>query len=396
MAALATAINIRKVALDGPRVLHSEFAGDSRRRTSASERKEYTTMLVDDLDTPCAVVDLDIMEANLRRCQSYFDQCGLTVRPHIKTHKIPEFARLQIGLGAKGITCQKLGEAEVMVDAGITDILLTYNVIGQTKLDRLVMLAHRAEIKVVADSIEVVDGLSAAMHRAGVILPVLVECETGAQRCGVVGAENIAALARHIDRSRALRFLGLMTYPRHNAVAETAQRLAEAAEACRRAGVPPQVISNGGTPDLYRAHEVGSATEHRPGTYIYSDRSLVESKGFGTWDDCALRIHATVVSHPARDRCVIDAGSKSLSSDLLGMTGYGRIIEHPEWEIAALSEEHGHVRVPQGAETPKIGERISIVPNHACAVSNLHDRIYAVRAGRVEAFHNVAARGRTQ
>ena len=353
-------------------------------------------MFVTDLDTPCAVVDLDVMEANLRRCQSYLDGAGLALRPHIKTHKIPAFAHLQLRLGARGINCQKLGEAEVMVEAGITDILLTYNIVGQVKLDRLVALAHRAEMKVVADSAEVVDGLSDAMHRAGLTLPVLVECETGAQRCGVVGAQGVAALAQRIARVPGLRFLGLMTYPRFDAVAETASRLGDAREACRRAGLEVGVVSNGGTPDLYRAHEIDVATEHRPGTYIYSDRSLVETKGFGSFDDCALRVHATVVSCAAPDRCVIDAGSKSLSSDLLGMTGHGRIVEHPEWQIAALSEEHGHVRVPPDAAVPRIGERVSIIPNHVCVVSNLHGRIHAARSGRVETYHDVAARGRMQ
>ncbi len=353
-------------------------------------------MLAEDLDTPAAVVDLDVMEANLRRCQSYLDRSGLALRPHIKTHKIPEFAHLQLKLGAKGITCQKLGEAEVMAEAGITDILLTYNLLGQTKLDRLVTLAHRADMKVVADSAEVVDGLSAAMSRAALTLPVLVECDTGAQRCGVVDAEGAARLAQRIARAPGLRFLGLMTYPRYNATAETVARLAAAIDACRRAGLEVEVVSSGGTPDLYRAHEIDMATEHRPGTYIYSDRSLVETKRYGTWDDCALRVHATVVSHAAPDRCVIDAGSKSLSSDLLGLTGHGRIVEHPEWQIAALSEEHGHVRVPDGAAPPRIGERVSVIPNHVCVVSNLHGRVYAARGGRVETYYDVAARGRMQ
>ena len=353
-------------------------------------------MRVEDLDTPCAVVDLDAMEANLRRCQSYLDRSGLALRPHIKTHKIPEFAHLQLKLGARGINCQKLGEVEVMLDAGITDILLSYNIVGRTKLDRLVSAARRSDLKVVADSDAVVDGLSDAMQRAGLVLPVLVECETGMQRCGVVEPDGVAALAQRIARAPGLRFLGLLTYPRFNAVAETAERLAAAADACRRAGLEPEVVSVGGTPDLYRAHENGVATEHRPGTYIYSDRSLVESKGFGTWDDCALRVHATVVSHPAPDRCVIDAGSKSLSSDLFGLTGHGRVVEHPDWEIAALSEEHGHVRIPPGAARPRIGERVSIIPNHVCVVSNLHGHIHAARGGRVETSYDVAARGRMQ
>ena len=155
-------------------------------------------------------------------------------------------------------------------------------------------------------------------------------------------------------------------------------------------------MSNGGTPDLYSAHEVTVATEHRPGTYIYSDRSLVEIHGFGDWTDCALRVHARVVSHAAPDRCVIDAGSKTLSSDLLGLNGFGRILEHMDWEIYGLSEEHGHVRAPPGSGEPKIGELVTVIPNHACVVTNLFDRIYAARQGRVETFYEVAARGKVQ
>jgi D-serine deaminase-like pyridoxal phosphate-dependent protein len=351
-------------------------------------------MSVEDLDTPSVVVDLDVMEANLGRCQAYCDSHKLALRPHIKTHKIPEFAHLQLRLGAKGINCQKLGEAEVMAEAGITDILLTYNILGQTKLDRLVALARRADIKVVADSAEVVDGLSATMFHAGLILPVLVECDTGAQRCGVTTPAAALELAQAIDRSPGLAFRGLMTYPPRSSAVKVQAWLAEATDLAIRAGLDVAVVSNGGTPDLYHAHEVPAATEHRPGTYIYSDRSQVEAFGFGSWDDCALRVHARVVSCPAADRCVIDAGSKSLSSDLLGLAHYGRIVEHPDWEIRALSEEHGHVHVPPGAAAPKIGERVAVIPNHVCVVTNLHDRIYGARQGKVETFYDVAARGK--
>ena len=353
-------------------------------------------MLVEDLDTPSVVVDLDVMEGNLRRCQAYLDRHGLALRPHIKTHKIPAFARLQVGLGAKGITCQKLGEAEVMVEAGITDILVTYNIVGQAKLDRLVALARRAEIKVVADSAAVVEGLSAAMARAGLVLPVLVECDTGAMRCGVTRPAAARELAEAIDRAPGLAFRGLMTYPPRSSAAKVQAWLAEAAALCIRAGLDVTTVSNGGTPDLYSAHEVTIATEHRPGTYIYSDRSQVEAFGFGSWDDCALSIHARVVSSPAPDRCVIDAGSKSLSSDLMGLKHYGRIVEHPDWEIRALSEEHGHVHVPPGRAAPKVGERVTVIPNHVCVVTNLTDRVYAARQGRVETFYEVAARGKVQ
>jgi D-serine deaminase-like pyridoxal phosphate-dependent protein len=353
-------------------------------------------MHVEDLDTPAAFVDLDIMESNLRRCQSYLDGAGIALRPHIKTHKIPEFAHLQLKLGAKGITCQKLGEAEVMVDAGVNDILLTYNIVGPLKLARLAVLAQRGDLKVCADSVDVVEGLSHAMDRAGLKLPVLVECDTGMHRCGVATPADAVALAEKIARSPGLRFAGLMTYPAFGGVGAAATWLAEAVDLCRNHGLEAEIVSNGGTPDLYRAHEVTVATEHRPGTYIYSDRSLVEGRHFGTLEDCALRVQATVVSHPAPDRCIIDAGSKSLSSDLLGMTGHGRIVEHPEWQILRLSEEHGHVGVPPGSASPRIGERVNIIPNHACVVSNLHGRIYAGRRGQIEASYDVAARGRMQ
>ena len=209
-------------------------------------------MLVQDLDTPCAVVDLDVMENNLRRCQTYLDRHGLSLRPHIKTHKIPEFAHLQIKLGAKGVNCQKLGEAEVMVDAGIADILLTYNLIGQTKLDRLVALARRSDMKVVADSKDVIEGLSSAMSRAGLQLPVLVECDTGAQRCGVTSPADAVALAQAIDRAPGLKFKGLMTYPPKNSAAKINAWLTEAVDVCKRSGLDVESVSNGGTPDLYK------------------------------------------------------------------------------------------------------------------------------------------------
>jgi D-serine deaminase-like pyridoxal phosphate-dependent protein len=170
-------------------------------------------VLVQDLDTPCAVVDLDVMENNLRRCQTYLDRHGLRLRPHIKTHKIPEFAHLQIRLGAKGVNCQKLGEVEVMADAGITDILLTYNLIGQIKLDRLVGLVHRADVKVVADSRETIEGLSSAMSRASLTLPVLVECDTGAGRCGATTPIEALALAGLQWKSSAMVVRPISTAP---------------------------------------------------------------------------------------------------------------------------------------------------------------------------------------
>ena len=351
-------------------------------------------MLVQDLDTPCAIVDLDIMENNLRRCQTYLDRHGLRLRPHIKTHKIPEFAHLQIRLGAKGVNCQKLGEAEVMADAGITDILLTYNLVGQAKLDRLTALAHRSDVKVVADSHEVVENLSAAMSRAGLSLHVLVECDTGALRCGVTTPGEAVALAQAIERAPGLAFRGLMTYPPKNSVAKTDAWLTEAVDLCKRSGLPVEIVSNGGTPDLYSAHEVTVATEHRPGTYIYNDRMQVAA-GVASWEDCALNIYSTVVSRAGPERGILDAGSKTLTSDPGGgLDGYGLILEHPEAKIAKFAEEHGFLDLARSNTRPNVGDVVRIVPNHVCVVVNMMDEVVMVRGDEIVGVLPVAARGK--
>lgn len=349
---------------------------------------------IDDLDTPAVLIDLDRAEANLRRAQDYADAHRLRLRPHIKTHKIPALARRQMELGAVGITCQKLGEAEVMADGGITDILLTFNLLGRAKLQRLVALARRTRLAVTLDNAVVAGELNAAMGEAGLVLPVLIECDTGGERCGVQTPAEAVELARLVAGLRGLRFAGLMTYPARGQTPVTAAWLAEAVAELGHAGLAPEVVSTGGTPDLFRAHEVAAATEHRPGTYIYLDRDQARERG--TLEDCAMRILATVVSRPTDGRAILDAGSKTFSSDTLGLDGYGLILEYPQLVLAKFSEEHGHVDCSASNARPRIGERVSIIPNHACAVTNLHDTVYGVRGDRVEQVFKVEARGRVQ
>lgn len=350
---------------------------------------------IDDLDTPAVVVDLDRVGANLRRAQAYADAHGLKLRPHVKTHKIPAFAAKQVELGAVGITCQKLGEAEVMADHGLTDILLTFNLLGRAKLQRLVALARRVRrLCVTLDNAVVAGELDEAMRAAGLVLPVLIECDTGGGRCGVQTPEEAAHLARIVEHLAGLRFEGLMTYPATGKIGETGAWLGEAKAALGRAGIETPVVSTGGTPDLYRAHEVAAATEHRPGTYIYADRSLARRDA--ELADCALRVVATVVSRPTEDRAILDAGSKTFSSDTLGLDGFGHVVEYPQLRIKGLSEEHGHVDCAESNARPRIGERVTIIPNHACVVSNLHDLVHGVRGERVERAFRVEARGRVQ
>jgi D-serine deaminase-like pyridoxal phosphate-dependent protein len=348
---------------------------------------------IDAIETPAVLIDVDRVEKNLMRAQNYADRNGVRLRPHIKTHKLPVFARRQLELGAIGITCQKIGEAEVMADAGIEDIFLPYNIVGAEKLMRLRALALRCRLSVTADSRSTVEGYSEAFANAPERLPVLVECDTGAGRCGVQTPADAVALAETIENSRGLIFRGLMTYPPHGKVAETAFWLGEAAALLEKSGLPATVVSNGGTPDLFRAHEVKAATEHRPGTYVYLDRYQV-AKGVGGLDDCALTVLASVVSRPTGDRAILDAGSKTLTSDLLGQTGFGLITAYPDAVITGLSEEHGHVDLSASKEKPKIGERVRVIPNHACVVSNLFDKVYFVSGETVLDAVPVAARGR--
>lgn len=350
-----------------------------------------TLPAVDLRDTPVVTIDLDIMEANIRRLQAYFDKHNIASRPHIKTHKIPAIAQKQLAAGAVGITCQKLGEAAVMLDAGIEDILVTFNVLGEAKSDRLRHLARRARgrLSVVCDNATVAGELSRAFSDAATPLRVLVECDTGLGRNGVQTPAEALALAKQIADLPGLRFDGLMTYP---ITPDTGPFFEATLSKLERAGLPATVVSTGGTPVYQRAHEVPGVTEHRAGTYVFNDRGTVAA-GAASWDDCAMRIRTTVVSRPTPDRAILDAGSKTLSSDLLGQQGFGRVVEYPEAEITKLNEEHGYVDLTACATRPEVGEIVSVIPNHTCVVTNLHERLIGVRRGRVEVVWDVAARG---
>src|SRR5690349_1211840 len=257
------------------------------------------TALTTDLETPAVIVHLDVMEDNIRRVQAHLDRHRVANRPHIKTHKIPAIGKMQMAAGAVGITCQKLGEVEVFAAAGVADdVLLTYDILGPAKTERLMALAARVpRLTVVLDNEVVAGELAEAARRAQRTLPFLIECDTGFRR---------------------------------------------------------------------------------------------------TWEQCAMRVRATVVSRPTDDRGVLDAGSKVLTSDLYHMKGYGHLVEYPEAQVAHLSEEHAVVDFSACAERPKVGEVVSVVPNHCCVVTNMVDEVYGVRHGGVEVTWPVAARGRVR
>ncbi|MCL6652654.1 D-TA family PLP-dependent enzyme [Agrobacterium rubi] len=349
--------------------------------------------LIQALSTPLALIDEDKMEANIQRVQSYMDSHGLAFRPHIKTHKIPAIAALQVKAGAKGINCQKVTEAEVFADAGFDDILISFNILGPEKLDRLHALNARiGSLKVVADSAVTVEGL-ASRFSPDRPLTVLVECDTGGGRCGVQTPQAAAALASQIAASNGLVFGGLMTYPKPDSAEAVEKFLSQTIAILKSQNIECAIVTSGGTPSLFDAHLVSSATEHRAGTYVYNDRSMVRA-GHCTMEDCAMTILATVVSRPTPDRAILDAGSKALTSDLLGFSDYGHIIEYPDAVITGLSEEHGTVDLSKcTGKRPEIGEKIRIIPNHTCVVSNLQDVMTFHRNGVVTRVEPVAARG---
>ena len=347
---------------------------------------------VTDLETPAVTVHLDVMESNIRRVHGHLARHGIANRPHIKTHKIPALGKLQMQAGAVGITCQKLGEVEVFTDAGVADdVLLTFNVVGREKTDRLMALARRLKrLAVVLDNEIVGRGLSEAAVRHDGEVPFLVECDTGFGRNGVQSPEAAVALAQQVMALPRMRFDGLMTFP--NREPDTGVFLTRALELFKRAGIPVPVVSGGGTPAIFRAQDLPMLTEHRAGTYIYNDVMVVAS-GTATWDDCAMRVRATVVSRPTDSRAVIDAGTKVLTSDQYTVKGYGHLLEYPAATVTGLSEEHGIVDLSGCPDRPHVGDVVSVVPNHCCVVSNMVDEVYGVRAGAVEVTWPVAARG---
>ncbi|HEV7252494.1 MAG TPA: D-TA family PLP-dependent enzyme [Mesorhizobium sp.] len=348
---------------------------------------------IDDLTTPVPLIDEDVVDGNIARVQSFMDRIGLRFRPHIKTHKIPDLARRQIAAGAMGINAQKISEAQVFADAGIDDILITYNILGTEKLAALRALHERVTLSVVADSLVTVEGLAStfAPERP---LSVLVECDTGGKRCGVQSPHEALRIAQAIAAAPGLRFAGLLAYPRPWGEEEGERFLSQAVALLAENGLPCETVSYAGSPSLFSADKVPSATEYRAGTYIYNDRSMIRA-GHCTEAECAMTVLTSVVSRPTPDRAVIDAGSKTLTSDLLGFSDHGLILGLPEARIVALSEEHAVVDLSGcGDERPQIGEKLRVVPNHACVVSNLFDEVIFHRNGMVTGAVPVAARGK--
>jgi D-serine deaminase-like pyridoxal phosphate-dependent protein len=360
---------------------------------------------IQDLETPAPIVDLDVLERNVARMAERAQQQGVRLRPHAKTHKIVAIGRLQVAAGAVGLSVAKTAEAEVFADAGFDDLFVAFPVVGLDKGRRLLRLADRIRLAVGCDSVEGARTLSEPFASAGRVLDVMLKVDVGYHRVGVE-PDRAPAVASQIAELPGLRLRGIFTHAGHAYLQETPEAvaavaayegrtLALVAENVRAAGLPLDEVSVGSTPTARHAMAVTGVTECRPGNYVFHDASQI-ALGSCRLEDCALTVLATVVSVPAPGRAVVDAGSKTVSSDPLRPRagGHGRILGRLS-RLEKLSEEHGVIAVDPG-ESFRVGERVRILPNHACVVANLHDRLWGVRGEQVEDELPVAARGRVE
>lgn len=360
-----------------------------------------------DLDTPSLLIDFNKLENNIAVMQKIADDNGVKLRPHTKTHKTPFIAHMQMRAGSRGITVAKLGEAEVMNAAGIDDILVAFPLQGAAKMERLLRLAERARVRVSLDSLKVAQDISDAASKREMKIPFYVEVDPGLHRVGLPPREATRDFVRIVSKLPGIEFIGILTHagqvhaaktlPEVEAVGKNeGELMVETAEMIRADGIPVREVSVGSTPTARFAAQVKGVTEIRPGTYVFYDTMQVNKFACG-WDDCAQTVLLTVVvKHP--DRLIFDGGSKTLTSDRGpgGAATFGTVVGFPNLEIYALSEEHAHVRMTGEGPLPEIGDKVQIIPNHACAVMNLHNQFIAARGDEVMGSFDIAARGKIQ
>ncbi len=356
-----------------------------------------------DLDTPALLADLDRVEQNVQEMALLAREGGKALRPHAKTHKTPEIARIQIEAGSTGITVAKLGEAEVMAAAGIQDIFIANQIVGPQKIARLIRLATIAIISIAVDSLDVAEPIDDAARAAGLRIPVLIEVDTGNARAGTRSAEELLRIARAVTFCKGLELRGIYTHEGQLYRLLSAEERAEQSHAIAthmraladlmtEQGTPPEVISVGSTPGAALLAAEERITEMRPGVYLFNDRMQIQ---LGVpLERCALTVMATVTSVRSDGKIIIDAGTKSMAGDIFPKDRtFGLVLGHPELQFVGASEEHGHL-LAGSATNLRVGRKVRIVPNHACTCVNMHDKIVVHRGEQIEAIWPIAARGK--
>lgn len=360
-------------------------------------------------DTPVVVVDRGVTQRNIDAMAADARAGGKHLRPHAKTHKMIEVARMQLAAGARGLQVAKLGEAEALLPSGVEDIFVGYPIVGAQKIARLLALAERVRVSVSLDDIAVAEPIARAAHARGLTIPVLLEINTGMDRVGVT-PDRAVEMARRLADLPGLELRGVKTHEgqalsRSATVAETEREayaacalMVETAEAIRAAGLPSPEVSLGCTGTARFDVRAPGVTEVRPGTYVFYDATQC-AHGQATFEEVAAWVVATVVSRPDAGRAVVDAGSKVLSSDRLNQKDapvmMGRLVDRPDHHVVRVNEEHGVIATPPGS-TLRIGDRVAIVPSHVCPVINLTDEVLVAEDGRLVDTWRVAARGRVR
>jgi D-serine deaminase-like pyridoxal phosphate-dependent protein len=360
----------------------------------------WPAMEIGDLDTPSLIVDLDTMERNMNRMVKFTRECGVTLRPHAKTHKVPEIAKMQLRAGSEGVCLQKTGEVEVFAANGINNIFLTNEVVAKEKLERLAVVAEKAHLGIAVDDIEVARLTGKVFREAGTEIDAYIDVDVGMHRCGIE-ARDAKAIAAEISRREGLTLQGIMGYEGNVNGARTKREQVKLAKAAmdeivrakreiERGGMKVDSISVGSSVSTWINAKHPDVTEVQPGMYIFNDHLLVE-RGVATWDDLALTVVATVMSKPAENRAVVDAGSKAFNFD----TGlYPLPLEHTGVVMEHFSEEHGWLRLSGEGRRLKIGDKIRFVPAHCCTAVNQYDEMYGIRDGGVERTFSILARGK--
>ncbi len=360
------------------------------------------------LETPCIVIDVDKARENCETMQREANRCKCALRPHVKTHKMPFFAQMQMKLGAGGVTCCKVSEAEIMADGGVLDIFLAYPLVGKARLERAMILHRRVDRLIFGvDSVPTAKLLQEAAQSHHLMAEVRMEVDTGAGRTGVP-LERAVELAQQIEQMPNLKLTGIYTFkslvfegrPTTNinlASREEGELLQQVVNQLKTAGICIKEVSGGSTPTGVAVARTGVVTEIRPGTYIFNDYMLVR-EGYCKIKDVAVRMYATVVSTPRPDYAVLDGGTKAFSTDIpLGVPpyyypGYAVVEGNPDLELRRMNEEHGMLISRRGETGLQVGDVVSLIPVHVCTTINLHNQVYLLEQGCLKKCP-VSARG---
>lgn len=373
--------------------------------TKATTQNDLHGESIEILETPCLTVDLDIMKANISTMAELVSSSGVNLRPHIKTHKSPSIGKLQLESGAVGITAAKLSEAWVFANEGFDDILLAYQVVSDNKIQNLIELAKKVKLRTCVDHLATAQKLSKAALSADIRLEVLLDVDTGLERTGCSPQEALD-LGIQISKLQGLNLCGVFSYAgyrpgdpnpdvRRSWARNEAETAASLARSLQSQGVPANTVSVSGTPGAPFAIEVEGVTEVRPGTYVFGDMNYVRL-GVLQIENCALKIRSTIISKPSKNRVVIDAGTKVLSSDrpsVIDGPSYGYLPQHPRSNISKAWEEHSVVDLHASDSSLNVGDVLEVIPNHVCVVTNLANYWHYVQNGTIQGLNTIPARG---